>query len=155
MALKISAPMYSAASVRGDQQAQIQRFAVHLLDEHRLDNSAVDRIQEICGHDHDDNGQHELVVDDEAQSFAQFIEVSAVWFARVLFNRLPDVYGYADDGRRNKKGGGIQPEHIFGAHQRDQQTPQWSPDQACTPLNDVEQGSGAFDGHLRHLGQFR
>ena len=146
---------YGSASIRGDQKSQVQRFPVDLFDEHRLDHAAVDRIQEISGHDHEDDGQHQLIVVDEPQPSTQLVEVFAARLFFLLLYRLVDVDGHADDSRRNKKGCRIQPEYILGAHQGDQQAAQRCPDQACSSLDDVKQGRGAFDRHLRHLGQLR
>ena len=62
-----------AASVRGDEQSQVQCASKDLPDVNRLDHAAKDRVEKVRQHDHHHNGQDQPIVRDEAQPILQFI----------------------------------------------------------------------------------
>src|SRR5690242_9430998 len=88
-------PDHSAASIRSHEQTQVKCLAVYLFYKYRLHDSAKDSIQKVRCHDHEHDGQNKLIVVDEAQARAQFIEVLSTVFLLFMIHGLVgfDRYG--------------------------------------------------------------
>ena len=83
-----------SAPVCGDQKAQSRGASIYLIYINWAHHAAKDRIQKICQHDHDDDGEDQLIVSDEAQSVTQFVKV------RPRFTFLLDRFLSRDDNPR-------------------------------------------------------